>query len=56
MYIIVRIEDNLIVGSCHNKVSEIELSKRGRRLYEIDDADFNESIIGQTLTDYEVIS
>lgn len=55
MYIIVRVKDNVIVGSANNPVDNKEASKQGRRIYEIDNADFDSSMIGQKLTEFEVI-
>lgn len=55
MYIIVRVNDNVIVGTATNAVNIKELSKRGRRVYEIDNSEFNESMLGQKITEYEFI-
>jgi hypothetical protein len=55
MYILVRVSDNVIVGSGHNAMNAIEASKQGRRIYEIDDADFDQSMLGQQITEFKVI-
>lgn len=55
MYILVRVSDNVIVGSAHNPINVREASKQGRRVYEIDDEDFSPAIIGQKITEYMVI-
>ncbi len=55
MYIIVRATDNMIVGSAINPINTNEASKNNRIVYEIDDKDFDVSLIGKILTDYEFI-
>ena len=55
MYILVRVSDNVIVGCANNPLSTTEASKNGRRIYEIDDEDFNVAMLGQVITDFEVI-
>ncbi len=55
MYIIVRVKDNVIVGCANNPIDNKEASKQGRRVYEIDDIDFDSSMIGQQITEFKVI-
>ena len=55
MFILVRVSDNVIVGSAANPVDVKEASKQGRRVYEIDDSDFTVDMIGQKITEYQVI-
>ena len=55
MYIIVRANDNVIVGSAVNPINVDEASKNNRIVYKIDDEDFNQSMIGQKLTDFEIL-
>lgn len=55
MYIIVRASDNVIVGSAHNPINVKDASVSGRRVYEIDDEDFNPKMIGQKITEYAVV-
>ncbi len=55
MYILVRVTDNVIVGCANNPVNVQEASKQGRRVYEIDDADFSPEMLGQQITEYQVI-
>lgn len=55
MYIIVRAIDNVIVGSAHNPIDVKDASISGRRVYEIDDEDFDPKIIGQKITEYSVV-
>lgn len=55
MYIIVRVRDNVIVGCAHNPINAQEASKQGRRIFEIDDADFSPDMLGQQITEYKVI-
>lgn len=55
MFIIVREHDGIIVGSAINPINIDEASKNGRIVYEIDDVDFDRSLIGQKLIDYEII-
>lgn len=56
MYILVRVEDNVIVGCANNPLSTDEASKNGRRVYEIDDEDFDPSMLGQSITELAVIT
>jgi len=56
MYIIVRAADNVIVGSAINPININEASKNNRLVYEIDDKDFDVSLIGKILTDYEIVN
>jgi hypothetical protein len=55
MFIIVRAIDNVIVGSANNPVNVMELSKQGRRVYEIDDDKFSSDMIGQKIAEYEIL-
>lgn len=55
MYILVRIEDNVIVGSANNPINVREASRQGRRVYEIDDKDFEPSMLGKQIMEYQVI-
>lgn len=54
MYIFVRKEDNVIVGSSTNRVSEADMERQGRTVYQIDDKEFNIKLIGQKLVEYSV--
>lgn len=55
MYIIVRATDNVIVGSANNPINVKDASASGRRVYEIDDEDFDPSMIGQKITEFSVV-
>jgi len=55
MFLLVRIVDNVIVGSANNPINVDEASKQGRRVYEIDDEDFEPEMIGKQITDFEVL-
>lgn len=55
MYLIVRSDDNVIVGSAINPINVDEASKNNRIVYEIEDTDFSPSLIGQKLTGFEFI-
>lgn len=55
MFIIVRVSDNVIVGTANSAVNIQELSKQGRRVYEIDDSTFSPDMLGQTIAEYEII-
>jgi len=55
MYILVRVSDNVIVGCANNAISAPEASRQGRRIYEIDDADFDSSMLGQQITEFKII-
>lgn len=53
MYIIVRVTDNVIVGSAANRVDEEHASKSGYRVYEIDSSEFSYELIGSKLAGFE---
>lgn len=55
MYILVRISDNVIVGCANNPVNVQEASRQGRRVYQIDDEDFSPDMLGQQITEFQVI-
>lgn len=55
MYILVRVSDNVIVGSANNPVNVQEASKQGRRVYEIDEHEFDADMIGQKITEFKII-
>lgn len=55
MYIIVRTEDNVIVGFVNGNVDAKELKDRERRIFEIDESDFDINLIGQKLEEYKII-
>lgn len=55
MYILVRVSDNVIVGCANNPINSKEASKQGRRVYEIDDEDFDTSMLGQQITEFNII-
>lgn len=53
MYIIVRASDKVIVGTSNNPINVDICSRNDRLVYEIDDNDFDKSMLGQKLTDFE---
>lgn len=53
MYILVRAKDNVIVGTAIRKVDEIAESKKGCKVYEIDDSDFTPDMLGSKLESFE---
>lgn len=53
MYLIVRAEDNVIVGTAENPVCETTCSRDGYKIFEIPDEEFEESMIGNTIGGYE---
>lgn len=55
MFIIVRVIDNVIVGSANSPLNIQELSKQGRRVYEIDDSAFSSDMLGQKIAEYEIL-
>lgn len=54
MYILVN-SDNIIVGSAVNKPSTISCSKRGQKIFQIPDEEFDPSIIGSELVSYDTV-
>lgn len=55
MYILVRVIDQVIVGSASNPVDQREAAKQGKHVFEIDDSDFDKVMLGQILLEYKVI-
>lgn len=53
MYIIVNARDNRIVATSIRPVSEKECSKNGQKVYQIRDEDFDESMMGAILQEYD---
>lgn len=53
MYILVRQTDNVIVGTAFRPIDEASASKSGCRVYDIPDAEFNESLLGSKLESFE---
>lgn len=55
MYIIVRHKDNVIVGSAVKPIDEIQLSKTGFKVFQIDDKDFSPEMLGKKLDGFEEV-
>lgn len=55
MYIIVRHSDDIIIGSAVRPMDEVEASKRGYKVFEVDDADFDVSMIGSKLESFDEV-
>lgn len=53
MYIIVRASDNVIVGTSDNPINIADCSRNNRLVYEIDEKDFDKSMLGQKLENFE---
>lgn len=53
MYILVRAKDNMIVASAARRVDEVSASKNGYRVYEVDDSEFDDKMIGSYLQSFE---
>lgn len=53
MYILVRAKDNVIVGTAIKKIDENSASKNGCKVYEIDDSDFSQDMLGSKLESFE---
>lgn len=52
MYILVRQEDNVIIGTATRPVDTASASENGYRVYEIDDSEFKEEMLGSKIVDY----
>lgn len=55
MYIIVRHSDNVIIGSAVRPMDEVQASKNGYKIFEIDDTEFSVSMIGQKLDGFDEV-
>ncbi len=55
MYIIVRHKDNVIVGNALRPVDEVQLSKNGYKVFEIDDSEFSISMLGSKLDGFQEV-
>lgn len=53
MYILVDAKTNTIVGSAAKKVNEESCSKNGQKVYEIPDSEYNHSLIGTKIEDFQ---
>lgn len=56
MYIIVRHSDDVIVGSAVRPMDEVEASKRGYKVFEVDDSDFDVGMIGSRLESFSEVN
>lgn len=54
MYILVN-SNNIIVGSAKNMPSESTCSKKGQKVYEIPDSEYDPSMINSSLKSFEII-
>lgn len=56
MYIFVRDSDKVIIGCSVRPVNEEDMKRQGNIVYEVSDADFSYSMIGQKLEDFDTLS
>lgn len=49
MYLLVRVKDNIIIGTATKAVDEKTASKHGYKIYEIADAEFKTNMLGAKL-------
>jgi len=54
MYILVN-QQNIIIGSAHNKPDESISSANGHRIYEIENTEFSPNMIGEVLEDFDIV-
>ena len=55
MFIFVRAADNVIVGCSVKAVNTDDMSRQGNKVYEVDDSEFNYTMIGQKLQEFESV-
>lgn len=53
MFIFVRATDNVIVGCSVKPVNKEDMSRQGNKVYEVDDKEFNYTMIGQKLQSFK---
>ena len=54
MYLIVDAKTNKIVGSAAKPVDEKACSRNGQKVYEIDESEYNHSMLGSKIEDFQV--
>lgn len=52
MFIIVRHSDNVIIGNATRQVDEVQMSKNGYKVFEIEDYEFSISMLGMKLESF----
>lgn len=53
MYIFVRKTDKMIVGYANRPVSVDDMDRQGINVFEIDKSEFSDTMLGQTLEDFD---
>lgn len=53
MYIMVRESDNMIIGSAVNPINKKTAMERGYLVYELDNSEYSEDLIGNILENFE---
>jgi hypothetical protein len=53
MYIMVRVTDNMIIGSANNPINKKTAMDRGYLVYELSSSEYSEDLIGQILESFE---
>ena len=55
MFILIRKEDNVIIGTAANKINTKDIEKNGYIAYEIDNSEFNVEMLGTKLQSFEKV-
>lgn len=55
MFILIRKEDNIIIGTATNKINTKDIEKNGYIAYEIDNSEFNVEMLGTKLQSFEKV-
>ncbi len=53
MYIFVRKEDKIIVGYANRPVNEEDMARQGLDVFQIDSADYSDTMLGQKLESFD---
>lgn len=53
MYLIVRQSDNKIIGSAVKEIDEVDASKKGYVIYEIEDDEFTIDMLGNHIEEFD---
>lgn len=53
MFIFVRMEDNVIVGYSVKPVNIEDMTRQGNKVFEVADTEFDYTMIGQKLTEFD---
>lgn len=53
MFILVRIEDNIIIGCANSVINEEQGLKDGYKVFELDESEFSPDMLGKKIDSYD---